>query len=102
VGWTLANAVRRQDAAARWGGEEFLVVCPRIGEGILAEVAERVRALVERSWIVHEDGSRISVTVSVGGAAARPGESFESLVARADARLYACKEAGRNRASVEG
>jgi diguanylate cyclase (GGDEF)-like protein/PAS domain S-box-containing protein len=101
VAWTLANAVRRMDAAARWGGEEFLVVCPLSDERTLLEVAERIRVLVERSWISLEDGRRLSVTVSVGGAVARKEESFEALVERADARLYACKEGGRNRASVE-
>jgi diguanylate cyclase (GGDEF)-like protein/PAS domain S-box-containing protein len=100
VGWTLANAVRRNDAAARWGGEEFLVVCPRIGREALAEVAERVRALVERSWIALEDGRRISVTVSVGAALARARDNFSSLAARADEMLYASKAAGRNRVTI--
>ncbi len=100
IGWTLANAVRRNDAAARWGGEEFVVICPRIALGVLAEVAERVRAIVARSRIGLDDGRKISCTVSVGGALARRGDSLETLVARADERMYACKAAGRNRAEV--
>jgi diguanylate cyclase (GGDEF)-like protein/PAS domain S-box-containing protein len=100
IGWTLANAVRRRDAAIRWGGEEFIVICPRITLSVLAEVAERARALIERSWIGVEDGSRLSCTVSVGGALARRGENLEALVARADERLYSCKAAGRNRVEV--
>jgi diguanylate cyclase (GGDEF)-like protein/PAS domain S-box-containing protein len=100
VGWTLANAVRRNDAAARWGGEEFLVVCPRIGEAALAEVAERVRALVERSWLRIEDGRQISVTVSIGAAMARSGDDLTSLAARADEQLYKSKAAGRNRVTI--
>jgi diguanylate cyclase (GGDEF)-like protein/PAS domain S-box-containing protein len=100
VGWTLANAVRRNDAASRWGGEEFLVVCPGTDRALLAEVAERVRALIERSWISLEDGRRVSVTVSIGGALARPGDNLETLVARADERLYAGKAGGRNRVEI--
>lgn len=100
IGWTLANAVRRHDAAIRWGGEEFIVICPRIKLSVLAEVAERARALIERSWIGAEDNRRLGCTVSVGGAMARRGEGLEALVARADERLYACKIAGRNRAAV--
>jgi diguanylate cyclase (GGDEF)-like protein/PAS domain S-box-containing protein len=100
VGWTLANAVRRNDAAVRWGGEEFLVVCPRIGGASLAEVAERVRALVERSWLRLEDGRRISVTVSIGAAMSRRGDSLTGLAARADEMLYASKAAGRNRVTI--
>jgi diguanylate cyclase (GGDEF)-like protein/PAS domain S-box-containing protein len=100
VAWTLANAVRRNDAAARWGGEEFLVLCPGASLEVLAEVAERIRALVERSWIGLEDGRKAAVTVSIGGTLARAGDSLESLVERADERLYACKTGGRNLAKV--
>jgi diguanylate cyclase (GGDEF)-like protein/PAS domain S-box-containing protein len=100
VAWTLANAVRRNDAAARWGGEEFVVICPRIDGRVLAEVAERVRALVERSWIGHDDGRRIAATVSIGGALVRAGEDLVALVSRADELMYACKGAGRNRVAI--
>src|SRR5208337_689444 len=102
IGWTLANAVRRRDAAARWGGEEFVVVCPRVNVSVLEEVAERARVLIERSWIGLGDGRRVSCTVSAGGALARRGDSLPALVARADERLYACKAAGRNRVAVVG
>ncbi len=100
IGWTLANAVRRNDAAARWGGEEFVVICPRLRLSVLAEVAERTRRLIERSWISLEDGRKIVSTVSVGGAMARRDDSLETLVERADKRLYACKDAGRNRVEI--
>jgi diguanylate cyclase (GGDEF)-like protein/PAS domain S-box-containing protein len=100
IGWTLANAVRRNDAAARWGGEEFVVVCPRLRLPVLAEVAERTRSLIERSWISLEDGRKIVSTVSVGGTMAHRGDTLETLVARADEHLYSCKKAGRNRAEV--
>ncbi len=100
IGWTLANAVRRRDAAVRWGGEEFVVICPRIKLGVLSEVAERARVLIERSWIGLDDGRKVSCTVSVGGALARRGDNLESLVVRADERLYECKSRGRNRVLV--
>jgi diguanylate cyclase (GGDEF)-like protein/PAS domain S-box-containing protein len=100
VCWTLANAVRRNDAAARWGGEEFLVVCPRIGRKLLAEVAERVRSLIEGSHLSLEDGSRVLVTVSIGGAIVRPDDDPDALVGRADERLYFCKTTGRNKCDV--
>jgi len=96
IGWTLANAVRRNDAAARWGGEEFIVICPRVDVEVLAVVAERARALVERAWLRLDDGRQVSPTVSIGGALSRGDDSLDTLVARADSRLYECKEAGRN------
>jgi PAS domain S-box/diguanylate cyclase (GGDEF) domain len=101
VGWTLANAVRRMDAAARWGGEEFLVIAPGVDGKSLLEIAERARVLVGRSWLKLEDGRVATVTVSIGGALRRPRESAESLVARADARLYGCKSGGRNRCEID-
>jgi diguanylate cyclase (GGDEF)-like protein/PAS domain S-box-containing protein len=100
IGWTLANAIRRLDTAARWGGEEFLVVAPGADVGTLAEIAERARLLVDRSWISVDGGRRVAATVSIGGAVARPGESADALVARADMRLYDCKRAGRDRVEV--
>ena len=100
VAWTLANAVRRNDSAARWGGEEFLVICPRIGAATLAEVAERARALVERSWLRLEDGRKITVTVSIGAAMSRPGDDMAILVGRADEMMYASKAGGRNLATI--
>jgi diguanylate cyclase (GGDEF)-like protein/PAS domain S-box-containing protein len=100
VAWTMANAIRRRDSAARWGGEEFLVIAPGADVAVLAEIAERVRVLVKRSWITLEDGRRLSLTASIGGAISRKGELRDGLVARADARLYACKRAGRDRVEV--
>ena len=100
IGWTLANAVRRRDAAIRWGGEEFVAICPRIDLAVLGDVAERARVLIERSWIGLDDGRKIACTVSIGGAIAHLGDNLESLVSRADERLYQCKERGRNRVLV--
>lgn len=100
IAWTLANAVRRMDTAARWGGEEFIVIAPNASTGILTEIAERIRVLVGRSWITYDSTQKITATVSIGGAVARKGETIETLVERADSRLYACKRAGRNRVEV--
>jgi diguanylate cyclase (GGDEF)-like protein/PAS domain S-box-containing protein len=101
VGWTLANAVRRLDSAARWGGEEFLVVAPGVDEDCLAEIAERARILVMRSRVSVEGGRQVAVTASIGGAVVMETDDKDSLIARADERLYECKAAGRNRTLVK-
>ncbi|HWC64831.1 MAG TPA: diguanylate cyclase, partial [Thermoanaerobaculia bacterium] len=62
-------------------------------------VCERVRRQVAEHPLAWES-VEIALTVSVGVAACRPGDTAESLLARADAALYAAKEAGRNRAIV--
>jgi diguanylate cyclase (GGDEF)-like protein/PAS domain S-box-containing protein len=100
VAWTIANAVRRGDVAARWGGEEFVVLTPGATPPELQMVAERIRALVERSWLTLEDGRKLEVTVSVGGAMANPGDDMATLTERADRRLYRCKDGGRNKSLV--
>ncbi|MHB0897782.1 MAG: sensor domain-containing diguanylate cyclase [Spirochaetales bacterium] len=99
VAATLSSAVRPLDAAARWGGEEFILICPKVADA-LQSIAERVRMMVEQSWVELEDGRTLSVTISVGAAKVAKGDSLETLVKRADARMYEAKNRGRNRCVV--
>jgi len=97
VARTLAASVRKADAVIRWGGEEFLVLVAHPSPEGLADLAERIRQLVERGWVQAADGTHLGVTVSVGGALAAVGERPTDVVSRADGRLYECKATGRNR-----
>ena len=96
----LHDEVREQDLVGRFGGEEFVVLLPRLGEGDeqeLRRIAERIRRRV-RSLEVPAGGRRVSgVTTSIG-AAVHPtdGSSLNALVATADAALYLAKQAGRD------
>jgi diguanylate cyclase (GGDEF)-like protein len=101
VATTLASAVRPLDAAIRWGGEEFILVCPNAAKRVLGEIAERLRLLVEHSWLELEDKSPLRVTVSLGATRTRRGDTLESAVARADACLYRAKNSGRNRWALD-
>jgi diguanylate cyclase (GGDEF)-like protein len=92
------GTVRTEDIFARYGGEEFVILCrgvPLENAGILAE---RLRALIELSAFEHE-GTRVSVTISVGVAALPefPAEDGLQLIAAADEALYEAKRTGRNR-----
>ncbi|WP_138510211.1 PleD family two-component system response regulator [Maricaulis alexandrii] len=89
-------ALRALDLAARYGGEEFLVVMPGAGMAEAQIAAERLRAEVADTPFLLEDGTDIAVTVSIGLAQAQVGETFESLLRRADVALYAAKHDGRN------
>jgi diguanylate cyclase (GGDEF)-like protein len=97
---TISSLVREQDTVGRLGGEEFAVILPETDlPGALAS-AERLRAAVEQAQIACAGGTGavLSVTVSIGVAAlAADDTSFEAVLARADKRLYAAKDAGRNR-----
>lgn len=100
VAQTLHNSLRALDVACRWGGEEFVVIAPNVTVESLTTLAERLRMLVEHSWLEHE-GVHLAVTASFGGAVARPGETASAVVARADKQVYVSKETGRNTVSVE-
>lgn len=92
---TIAGGLRALDVPCRWGGEEFAVFLPNATVGMLHRVGERLRMLVENSWIVH-NGLSISVTVSIGGALSREDDTADAIMERADQKLYCSKEAGRN------
>ena len=98
VARTLEGVARSHDFIGRWGGEEFVMVVTGAGRAGVMAVAERVRSLIENSGLRNEQ-AQISVTVSIGAATPKPGESVESLIARADERMYQSKADGRNRVS---
>ena len=90
------DAIRTVDYCARIGGEEFAVLLPDAGADTALAVAERLRAALDRS-LPAPNGRAVAYTVSIGVAMLEEGESFTSLMARADKALYAAKAAGRNR-----
>jgi diguanylate cyclase (GGDEF)-like protein len=91
----IQSQLRHVDKFARWGGEEFLLMLPNIGPADAMAALERLRAGVQAMAIVERPG--LSVTFSAGLAQAKPGESLENLVERADQALYEAKRQGRNR-----
>lgn len=97
VARVLGENCRSEDAAFRFGGEEFCVVCPRAGLEAARAIAERIRAGIEaETFRVGEQ--EIRVTASVGIAFSSPARAdAETLLKDADAALYCAKETGRNR-----
>lgn len=93
---TLSDELRPQDLLARYGGEEFALLLPGAHESQAVAAGERLRATVAAGPVPDEAEVR-RVTISVGVATAREGETLASLLARADESLYAAKHAGRNR-----
>ncbi len=88
----IRAGTRDTDIAARWGGEEFVVVLPDTPDEIASVVAERIRSMVENGM------KDLGVTVSCGVATIAAGTAgLANLVKQADERLYAAKGAGRNR-----
>ncbi len=95
TGRTLNASSRHFDVIGRWGGEEFVAVIANAEERELGDVAERMRTLVEHSMLSAPD--YLFVTVSIGGAQAVADDTLESLVRRADEKLYLAKTTGKNR-----
>ena len=92
----VKSEIRKTDGVVRWGGEEFLVVCPATELPEAAKLAEKLRASVANAvWPNH-----ILVTCSCGVATREEGEEFSSLIKRADDALYQAKHAGRNRVEL--
>ncbi len=88
----LASSLRQSDSLGRWGGEEFLILLPHIHVGAAASVAEKLRLAIYS----HEFGLKTPVSISLGVAELRPGESAGEWITRADNALYLAKDRGRN------
>jgi diguanylate cyclase (GGDEF)-like protein len=96
VAETCRGALRQHDRIGRTGGEEFLVVLPETDGRVAAEVAERLRAAVERTDF-SDIAPDLRITISLGATEWSASDDFTTLVKRADDYLYQAKESGRNR-----
>ena len=87
---------RKEDRLFRFGGEEFLLLLPNTDQDSLQTVASHLQQQVA----LQLKGPGGTVTMSSGGAILQRGEHWETMLQRADQRLYLAKSAGRNRAIV--
>jgi len=93
----LKRSIRSQDVAARWGGEEFIVLLPETDIVEAATIAERLRATIAGSVLMLE-GVEITVTASLGVAQRSTDHTtLDNLISAADLYLYQAKDMGRNR-----
>lgn len=94
----LRLSARKQDTVCRFGGEEFLVVCPESQPDQAFQYAERLRQSIAASDIHSFVDANFHLTVSIGVANKKPGLlNVEMLLKLADQRLYEAKEGGRNK-----
>jgi diguanylate cyclase (GGDEF)-like protein len=88
---TLQAQLRQSDVAARIGGDEFMLALQGLEDEQTVAVCERIRqCVISYPW--EEVAPGLSVTVSLGWSAARPGDTIEALVARSDGQMYTDKQ----------
>jgi two-component system cell cycle response regulator len=99
--------IRGSDAAARFGGDEFVVLAPGISSEQAAALAERIRIAVSETPLTIPSGAKLNMTVSIGVAGmmlsreeADLKAAAERLLSDADAALYRAKQLGRNRVEL--
>ena len=97
---TISKNIREKDVIGRWGGEEFIILLENSKPRYIANVAEKIRMLVEASGYKTSD-TTISVTISIGATLLHQGDTVEEVIKRADKLMYQSKGEGRNRVTSD-
>jgi diguanylate cyclase len=102
VAQILKQNVKGKDTAARFGGEEFVILLPETSIEGARTVAENIRSTIERSRIrLNENKQELTqITVSLGVARYCSGESASDFIERVDSALYQSKHRGRNQVTL--
>jgi len=94
----IKKTIREGDIAARWGGEEFLIILPNTPKEGAVRAAEKIREMLARNIFHDEEGDPLGAVTLSGGVATFPedGRQQSELIGAADEALYAAKKQGRN------
>jgi diguanylate cyclase (GGDEF)-like protein len=97
----IDSKIRTEDVAARFGGEEFVVLLVNCNAEYAYEIAERMRAEIQDYEFIFEE-KKIKATVSIGVCTTNTKEFYSStqLLNNADCALYHSKENGRNKTTI--
>ncbi len=91
----LQKSIRKIDTLGRFGGEEFLIVCPQTEKEGILKLAENIRKNMES----YEFDTVGHVTISLGATSYQSGDDEDSMIKRSDDALYVSKDEGRNKAT---
>jgi diguanylate cyclase (GGDEF)-like protein len=100
LGDIIKANTRASDVAARWGGDEFMLLTPETSSKGARRIGERIRSQVER-YRPELDGEEVGISISVG-IASYPGHASDvtQLLQRVDEAMYQAKRGGRNQLCV--
>jgi diguanylate cyclase (GGDEF)-like protein len=101
LGSLIRDALRREDFAARYGGDEIAILLPETPPDGCLSVVRRLMGSVQGARCLHE-GRRLPLSISVGVAFFKPEMTAAQFVEAADQALYRAKQAGKNRFAVLG
>ena len=103
VGKAFSNLTKGKDLAARFGGEEFIILLPETPIRGAQVVAESIRRGIEKGRVFNpKTGEEVQrVTISIGVTELVHGEPIDQTIARADEALYRAKDGGRNRVECQ-
>jgi diguanylate cyclase (GGDEF)-like protein len=96
IGQILQSVLRQEDAACRYGGEEFAILVQHATQNQLTKTAEKIRKHVEK----HPFNELPHISVSIGCATYQQDETARIFINRADLALYEAKRSGKNRVVI--
>jgi diguanylate cyclase (GGDEF)-like protein/PAS domain S-box-containing protein len=94
----ISATIRPGDTVARFGGDEFVIVCNDVTAAVAEAIAQRVLDSLSRVFVI--DGQEMSVTASIGIAISEDNSTSDSLLRDSDAAMYRAKDLGRGRIEV--
>ncbi|MBX2857532.1 MAG: GGDEF domain-containing protein [Cellvibrionaceae bacterium] len=100
VATLLRKNTRSFDSVARWGGDEFLLLCPHTKSDAAMHIAEKIR--INISELSFAENEHLRLSASIGIAQIKHGEDFNAVFKRADSALYEAKAEGRDRYVLRG
>ena len=92
----LKNNLRKTDFVGRFGGEEFVIICPESNIESVVKLMENLRLIIQN----HNFGKVKNQTVSFGITLLKESDTVDSILKRADEALYKAKNSGRNKVSI--
>ncbi len=96
VAETLLSNLRKQDIAARWGGEEFMILLPETDICGAKVVAEKLKTIISKSPFVFNNKLKLIITATFGVSEFNSSENIDYMIKKADEALYKGKQSGRN------